>query len=166
MKYRFFSIPVQDGDPAQDEFNRFLAAHRVVAIDKEFAAEGRHSRWCFCVSYLDGDAPAYTQNKGRIDYREALNAHDFAVYSRLRTLRKELAERDGIPAYSVFSNEQLADLVRQRPGGLADLERINGLGKARIEKYGADALALLRVALAEADADAAAGGQHDGPDAH
>jgi superfamily II DNA helicase RecQ len=165
MKYSVFSIPIQDGDAAQDELNRFLAAHRVVAIDKEFAADGCRSLWCFCVSYLDGDAPAYTQNKDRIDYREVLSAHDFAVYSRLRALRKELAQRDGIPAYSVFTNEQLADLVRQRAASLADFERINGLGKARIDKYGPEALALLRVALAEADAEAA-GGQRDGPDAH
>jgi len=150
MKYQFFDIPVQGGAEAQEDFNRFLAAHRVACIDREFAADGRLSLWCFCVTYFEGDAPVSPQAKGKIDYREVLSEPDFAVYAKLRVLRKELSDRDGMPAYGVFTNEQLADLVRQRVTTVAALESINGVGKARVEKYGPAFLALLREVLPEA----------------
>jgi hypothetical protein len=51
---------------------------------------------------------------GRVDYREVLSPPEFAVYDRLRTLRKELAQAEGLPPYAVFSNEQLAAFVQRR----------------------------------------------------
>lgn len=159
MRYRFFSIPVQDPGPAEADLNRFLAAHRVVAIEREFAADGRHSLWCLSVAYLDEEGGAAAQARGKIDYREVLSEADFVVYARLRNLRKQLAEQEGIPAYAVFSNEQLAEMVRQRSTSPEDLARIAGVGKARIDKYGPAFLALLRES-------APAGVVGDAPHAH
>ncbi|AUB83961.1 hypothetical protein THSYN_25525 [Candidatus Thiodictyon syntrophicum] len=73
MKYQFFDIPVQGGAEAQEDFNRFLASHRIASIDREFAADGRLSLWCFCVTYLEGEGAAAPQAKGKIDYREVLS---------------------------------------------------------------------------------------------
>ena len=164
MRYRFFSIPVQDPAAAEDALNRFLAAHRIVSVDRELVADGRHSLWCLCVSYLDGEGAASAQPKGKVDYREILSEADFAVYAKLRALRKQLAERDGVPAYSVFTNEQLAEMVRQRTASPADLERLAGVGKARSEKFGAAFLALLREAGSDRTAEQAGG--KDATDAH
>jgi hypothetical protein len=73
VKYRFFSIPVQDASAAEEELNRFLSGHRVVSVDKEFAADGRHSLWCFCISYIDDDPQAAAQRRSKVDYREVLD---------------------------------------------------------------------------------------------
>ena len=42
--------------------------------------------------------------------------------------------------YGVFTNEQLAEMVRQRAGTKAALKGIEGVGEARVEKYGAAVL--------------------------
>jgi superfamily II DNA helicase RecQ len=52
-----------------------------------------------------------------------------------------------VPIYTLFTNEQLAEMARGPVTSLADLRRIQGVGTARIEKYGSQ---LLNVLEAEA----------------
>ena len=73
----------------------------------------------------------------KVDYKEVLKPEDFEVFSRLRDWRKAEAEQEGVPVYGVFTNEQLAEMVRQRAGTKAALKGIAGVGEARVEKYGA-----------------------------
>ena len=72
-----------------------------------------------------------------------LSPEEFTVFSRLREVRKELAEKAAVPPYAVFTNEQLAAIVRQRVTTAAALEKIGGVGPARVEKFGAAVLAVL-----------------------
>ena len=95
------------------------------------------SYWALCVTYVEGgERSPVAPKKGRVDYREILSPEDFEVYADLRRLRKELAERDGVPLYAVFTNEQLAAMVQQRITTREDLGRLAGVGPARIAKYG------------------------------
>ncbi len=148
MKYRFFAIPAHAPDAAQEELNRFCAGQRLVSVDKQFVQNAEQSYWAFCVGYLDGQEGPKAAAKGKIDYREVLNEQDFAVFARLRTLRKELADGEGIPAYAVLTNEQLAELVQRRVQSAVALREIAGVGEARVEKYGETFLRLLREAFA------------------
>ena len=81
--------------------------------------------------------------QGKIDYREQLSAAEFAVFSRLRDERKKWAEVEGVPVYAVFTNAQLAEMVKRRVRSAGELGKIEGLGPARMEKYGARLVALL-----------------------
>ncbi len=115
--------------------------HRVVSLEKHLIADGDRSYWALCVSYLEGpqSQPNGTRRSGRkeaVDYRAILDEPDFALFVRLRSLRKTLAEQDGIPAYALFTNEQLAAMVQQRITSKAALGTIDGVGTARVEKYG------------------------------
>jgi ATP-dependent DNA helicase RecQ len=65
------------------------------------------------------------------------------LYAQLRTLRSELARRDGVPAYCVFHDRTLIDLARRRPCSTAQLLATPGVGPAKAEKYGAELLRLL-----------------------
>ena len=69
----------------------------------------------FLVEYgIDGvKQPSNTTQ--RIDYREVFNASEYALFDKLRNLRKELAEKSGIPVYAVFTNEQLGYMVKKFP---------------------------------------------------
>ncbi len=49
-----------------------------------------------------------------------------------------------MPAYALFTNEQLAAMVRQRVATAAALAEIDGVGAARVAKYGAPFLDVLR----------------------
>ena len=107
MEIRVFTIPIHDR-PSVDELNGFLASHRVISIDREFIADGQDSAWSICVTVQNGEpARASGKQKDRIDYREVLSESEFRLYAKLRTLRKELSESDGVPAYTLFTNEQL-----------------------------------------------------------
>jgi superfamily II DNA helicase RecQ len=78
------------------------------------------------------------------DYKEILSPDDFAVFAKLRELRKEMAQAEAVPVYTIFTNEQLAQMVQDRCGSKADLEKVAGVGDARIEKYGPRFLGLLQ----------------------
>jgi superfamily II DNA helicase RecQ len=143
MKHRFFQIPTHGGEPEQ-ELNQFLGTHRIVGIDRQFVDNGLNSFWALCVRYLDGsETPALLQ-KGKVDYREILNADDFALFAKLRLLRKEISEQDGVPPYALFTNEQLALMIRKKVRTKEDMGEIDGIGPARLDKYSARFLAVLQ----------------------
>ncbi len=133
---------------AQEELNGFLRSHRVLAVDRYFVDQGTNSFWSVCVDYLEGATGSERHNgrggKPKVDYREVLSAEDFAVFAQLRQWRKEAATAEGVPVYMVFTNEQLAHMVRQRVATKTDLAKIDGVGDARVEKYGEAVLEILR----------------------
>jgi superfamily II DNA helicase RecQ len=167
MAYRFFVIPIRDEGPAAAELNGFLRSHRVLAVDRRWVDQGAASFWSFCVDYLETQSggksgPSGGKNgagRGKIDYRDALSADDFAVFARLRQVRKEVAQAEAVPVYTVFTNEQLAQMVQARATTKAALEKIAGVGDARIDKYGEQVLEVLRNQWAEGEKEANAAGQ-------
>ena len=66
-------------------------------------------------------------------------------WERLRNWRADIAKEHGVPAYVVFHDATLAELARDCPATLDALSRISGVGARKLERYGADLLALLRV---------------------
>ncbi|GAB3180357.1 ATP-dependent DNA helicase UvrD2 [Streptomyces incanus] len=67
---------------------------------------------------------------------------DEGVYERLHDWRGEQARRSGQPAFCVFTDKTLmaiAEAVPEDPPGLA---RIPGVGKRKLDRYGADVLAI------------------------
>ena len=90
--------------------------------------------------------------RGKVDYREVLSPEDFAVFARLRQARKEIAQAEAVPVYTVFTNEQLAQMVQSRATTRAALEKVAGVGDARIGKYGERVLEILRRQWSEGEA--------------
>ncbi len=161
LRLRFFTVPIHADEDLAADLNGFLASHRVLAIDRRFVEDGANSVWAICVSFDDGASgtPRTAAGKrGRPDFKDILSAPEFAVFARLRALRKERADADGVPAYALFTNEQLADMVQRRVTTAAGLREIPGIGDARVEKYGEAFLAILKDAALPAaapDADEA-----------
>ena len=95
MQLKAFTIPIHDAGGALEEVNTFLRAHRILSVDRHFVQDGANSVWAICVSYLgDANRPlAAGAKRPKVDYREVLSEADFAVFAKLRNLRKELAEK-------------------------------------------------------------------------
>lgn len=145
MKFNIFTVPVFDPDESLRELNTFCSNHRVVSVDKNFVGNGDNSFWNFCITYVDSDSGSQFQVKrGKIDYKEILDEKDFAIFVKLRMLRKTLAEKEGVPAYALFTNEQLAAMIRNSIDSLSRLAEIDGVGKSRVEKYGEQFVTLLK----------------------
>ncbi|MCB1227626.1 MAG: HRDC domain-containing protein [Verrucomicrobiales bacterium] len=141
MPFRLFQYPLP-APPELDDLNAYLDSHRIAAVSHHLASGPLGPMLVFVVQTVAGGGrrPGKTE---KIDYREVLNAEDFARFSRLREIRKQAAEAEGVPAYAVFTNAQLAEMVQKRCRSLADLEQIEGVGKARVERHGAGILETL-----------------------
>jgi ATP-dependent DNA helicase RecQ len=61
---------------------------------------------------------------------------DSQLLSSLRRLRKEIADRERIPPYLVFSDAVLREMATGYPQDLRDLNRIEGVAHAKLRKYG------------------------------
>jgi HRDC domain len=51
----------------------------------------------------------------------------------LRSLRKELAQTEAVPVYTLFTNEQLAQMVQRRYQSKSDLGQIEGVGDGALQ---------------------------------
>ena len=161
MRYKFIVVPTFGGERAEQELNDFLARHRVLSVEKRWCEQGATTFYHFCISYTNNLATPFTSDrpappKTKVDYKAILSPQDFAVYDRLRRKRKELAEAEAVPVYSIFNNEQLANMVRHRATSKAALAKIDGIGEAKLDKYAEAVLDVLtRVWADETQPDAA-----------
>jgi ATP-dependent DNA helicase RecQ len=59
------------------------------------------------------------------------------LFTRLRDLRKRLADARDLPAYVVFHDRTLREMAQRRPRTLDELLEVPGVGPAKLERYGA-----------------------------
>jgi len=143
MSYHLFQYSLPGGDDLT-ELNRFLSSHRVVSVQQHWAPTPSGALLAFVVRTTPGDDKTKPSPNRKIDYKTELTPEQFVVFSRLRDERKAMAEREGVPVYTIFTNEQLAEMVRRPIQTLSDLGRITGIGPARLEKHGTRLLELLK----------------------
>ena len=136
LQYASFSIPIHTDSVEQEELNRFLRGHRVVQTKKELVSTEGASHWAILVEYLDNPVKNAGESvKGKVDYKEILNADDFSLFSKLREVRKKLSEENGLPVYAVFTNEQLAEIAKRKPKNMTECMQIEGIGQGKADKY-------------------------------
>ena len=77
---------------------------------------------------------------------KAEKAMQFAeeLFDKLRRLRRSFAEQEDVPAYVIFSDATLKEMVNKKPVTLSEMLEISGIGEHKMEKYGADFLELIR----------------------
>jgi DNA helicase-2/ATP-dependent DNA helicase PcrA len=61
-------------------------------------------------------------------------------FARLKAWRLRRARADELPAYVVFHDTTLAQIVQLRPKTLAELSRVPGVGPTKLERYGEEVL--------------------------
>jgi ATP-dependent DNA helicase RecQ len=66
------------------------------------------------------------------------------VFERLRALRRNIADAEGVPAYVVFSDATLREMARRLPKNEVELRTVSGVGPAKALRYGARFLEALR----------------------
>jgi ATP-dependent DNA helicase RecQ len=77
------------------------------------------------------------------------------LFDALREVRRTIAKESGVPPYVVFHDSTLRGIAAARPGSLAELSRIQGVGEAKLLRYG-DAMLAAVAAHEEARHDAPA----------
>ncbi|EMR02077.1 helix-turn-helix domain-containing protein [Cesiribacter andamanensis] len=65
------------------------------------------------------------------------------LYQRLRQYRDEMAIEHDLPHYMIMQLKTMEELAARQPRTLAELKKIKGLGKKKIEQMGEDLLAII-----------------------
>ena len=63
-------------------------------------------------------------------------ANDDPLWLALKAKRLELAREQGVPPYVIFHDSTLMEILKRRPGSLAEMGQISGVGQAKLAKYG------------------------------
>ncbi len=82
--------------------------------------------------------------KPRRERSGGVNPVGDALFDALRDLRRDLAAEAGVPPYVVFHDSTLREMSAQRPGDLAALGEITGVGARKLEAYGEAFLTAIR----------------------
>jgi len=61
--------------------------------------------------------------------------YDKKLFSKLRKLRKSIADEVGLPPYVVFSDATLIDMAEILPTSYGEMLAVNGVGQVKLEKY-------------------------------
>ncbi len=66
-----------------------------------------------------------------------IRQHQQQLWDALTATRKQIASEQGIPAYLVFHDSSLMEMMERKPQSLAELQLVQGVGQKKLEKYGA-----------------------------
>jgi ATP-dependent DNA helicase RecQ len=159
IAHQRFQTSIEDADARRAAERKTIAMydladaggcrHRalVAYFDETMDACGTSCDRCRGVAFVDMVAPAPRAARAAAASRVPaveLPLADGALFDRLRTLRRRLADAEGVPAYIVFSDAVLARMAAAHPTDEAGLLAISGVGPAKLARYGAAFLDVLR----------------------
>jgi superfamily II DNA helicase RecQ len=145
MLVRIFTLKFHTATEQFDDetLQEFIKDKEVLSIREHFFMNRETPYLVLVVTYLPGADISARFEKTKETWRESLTNEQIPVFDALRDWRAERAKQDGVPLYIILKNQQLAQIVLDRPTSLAGLGKIQGIGKAKLEKYGKEILAVL-----------------------
>lgn len=110
--------------------------NRLIAEDYLYLTQGKYP-----VVKLRPKAAAVLRNEARVSQkivkRQTKLEEDTALFETLRRLRREIADREGVPPYIVFADSTLREMAKFNPTTPDELLAIKGVGESKLERYGA-----------------------------
>ena len=145
VQFKIFRVPSNSNSEEETAFNTFLRSVTHLTIHRDFVVMDSHSYTVFTVEYYENGQPLgkSKSKKAKIDYREVLSPEDFTLFAKLREWRKGTAAREAIAVYTIFTNEELAQIAGQRPKSKSALQKIPGIGEAKVNKSAQEVLAIV-----------------------
>jgi DNA helicase-2/ATP-dependent DNA helicase PcrA len=127
-------LPVRRGD-VEEERRLFYVGLTRAKRHLLVTWEGKPSRFLDELGVRAAAPPAPKRERQTLEQTPAVQA--------LREWRLARARADEVPAYVVFNDRTLAELVARTPRTLAELAAVPGIGPAKLERYGPELLAQL-----------------------
>lgn len=87
--------------------------------------------------------PLVKNRKHKFVVGTEMNPEQQNVFNALKDWRKTKANELDVPAFVIFGDKTLRELAQMRPTTLDELKNIYGIGEAKVEKFGAEILAIL-----------------------
>ena len=127
-------LPIRRGD-VEEERRLFYVGLTRAKRHLLVTWDGKPSRFLGELGVRAAAAPQAKREKQALPQTPAVQA--------LKEWRLARAREDEVPAYVVFNDRTLAELVAREPRTLAELATVPGIGPAKLERYGAELLARL-----------------------
>ncbi len=80
--------------------------------------------------------PAPVKAARTIEGEDPLTEEQHAVFERLRGLRRQIADENGVPPYVVFNDATLREMIRRMPSSPEELLTVKGVGQAKMQRFG------------------------------
>lgn len=127
--------------------HRAILAH----FDEALEACGESCDVCMGVTVEDLVATAKQERRRKAiaEGRTALatSPTDSPLFQELRAIRKRLADEEGVPAYIIFNDRTLVEMVARRPQDEEAMLEVPGVGPTKLRRYGAPFLEAIRAYL-------------------
>ncbi len=138
MQIKLFTIPIGDSGAATQEMNAFLRGNKILEVENKLISNENGAYWCFCVRYVERAYPAGEgggQKEAKVDYRTVLDEPTFQKFSKLREIRKKVAADEGLSAFIIFTDEELAALAKLDDITEKAMLGIKGIGEKKVERF-------------------------------
>ncbi len=93
--------------------------------------------------------PKAQQSVGSKEEVLRVELEDEDLFDVLRSLRKRLAKKQGVPPFVIFSDRTLRELARVKPVTLAQMREVSGVGAVKLSRHGLDFIAEIGLYLEE-----------------
>lgn len=134
----------QEGGRKSRKRTRFLDTIVVDPPTREMPTKAAHAKVCqACGQMLTTPAQRVVQ---RCD--DCPSPANMDVYEALRQWRSATAHAQEVPAYIIFTDATLLAIAEQLPTDEAGLLNISGIGPVKVERFGAELLAVIAAATA------------------
>jgi len=135
MQIKLFTVSVGDNGSALQEMNTFLRGNKILNINENFVGSPDGAYWCFSVRYMERADPGMEKDRKKTDYRTVLDEVTFTKFSKLREKRKKIAAEEGVSAFIIFTDEELAELARLDEITEKSMLGIKGIGEKKVERF-------------------------------
>lgn len=85
--------------------------------------------------------------RSRITEAESHLSEDEQLFEQLRKLRYKYATLEDIPAYAIFTDKSLTQMVEDKPVSMTEFSNIAGVSEVKLEKYGQEFITTIRKAI-------------------
>lgn len=148
IQVRVFTMPFnfQLGIFDDEEFNNFTKDKELVSVNDYLFQRDEIPYLTLVVKYKPLSSIVLTskkaqdKTKGNEEWRKLLDDNTMPLFNTLRQWRNETSKKEGVPPYIILNNKQLAEVCQRRPQSRYDLMKIEGIGKAKAERYVEDIL--------------------------
>ena len=147
---RIFTLKYEEKSESFNDsvLSNFLANKEILRWESHFFERKNEYFWTLLIEYRTSSAPEIeliqkTDGSKGESYKELLAENDWPLYKVLRDWRTERSKKEGIPPYIICNNMQPAKITVARPSSLNALQEIDGIGRAKTEKYGKEMLQII-----------------------
>lgn len=80
----------------------------------------------------------------KVTAKRTVSGHDESLWEALRACRQSLASEHNVPAYVIFHDKTLHEMLAYRPQSATEMLDISGVGQTKLDRYGDRFLSVLR----------------------